>query len=533
MNSYISSFRALLAALAIIGAIEVGYSVADPSSPVERSGYLNFNFNSKEFFHKILIQEKLVNAIRDQPGVIQIGDSSGFHAIVPRIVDQYLGGLKYENLSCCANTGFDGYYSIVDFMLRHTPSIKAVVLYISLNNTPKSPASVQADTIGGQDRVRNAFGPLAPVMSPATLAARPQLVRSVYTLGQTLDQEGLQPINVSWPELVQFLRATRGWRPEQDVHRVPEKQNPQLKELCGPSGVRLLSGHTPQDYGRDIFGTPRSYTEVELRRLAALTARQHAKLILLIQPYPCPAMDGSLLPSLKSDIAAVMTDFPNLAVPDGALFEPWNGQWFSSPDHLKTGREDAASRRAGRSIAKALAISFVEPPTPAMTKATVPVWSSSDFSSTPWKAEGLVLTPKSDGGGVNAVETATVGRHYLETTIPALLARTYVASITFSTNSQRNVVVQFLPLLSPGDSGNFHCSASALEVSRTMSVLDSAIEERPDHKLRCWGKFKLTRPGAIIHVGLSPALAPAPDQGDGTSGVTFYKFELSAVDDAD
>ena len=41
---------------------------------------------------------------------------SGLHGIIPRIVDQYLGGLRYENLSCCANTGFEGYYAITEFM---------------------------------------------------------------------------------------------------------------------------------------------------------------------------------------------------------------------------------------------------------------------------------------------------------------------------------------------------------------------------------------------------------------------------------
>ena len=92
MNSYISSFKAVLAALAVIAAIEAGYEATAPAAPVERSGYLNLNFNAKEFVHKSLIQEKLINAVQHRPDVIQIGDSSGLHGIIPRIVDQYLGG---------------------------------------------------------------------------------------------------------------------------------------------------------------------------------------------------------------------------------------------------------------------------------------------------------------------------------------------------------------------------------------------------------------------------------------------------------
>src|SRR5713101_3574688 len=128
MSSYISSSKALLAALLMIAAAEVGYSAVDTPSPVDRSSYLNWNFNEPELFHKALIYEKLRNAAAARPDIIQVGDSSGLHGIVPAIVEKYVPGLRYENLSCCANTGFDGYYTITEFMLRHAPSIKAVVL---------------------------------------------------------------------------------------------------------------------------------------------------------------------------------------------------------------------------------------------------------------------------------------------------------------------------------------------------------------------------------------------------------------------
>ena len=208
MNSYISSFKAFLAALVIIGLVEAGYSAVDASSPVERSNYLNWNFNSDELFHKALIyeKEKLRNALRDHPDVIQIGDSSGFHAIVPRIVDQYLDGLKYENLSCCANTRFDGYYTIADFVLRNTPSIKAVVLYIAWNNTPGDPTTIETAAVGGEDRIRNAFGPLAPFTSPFTLSARLNVVRPVYNLGHTMESARAAAIRCHFgPDFIQFL----------------------------------------------------------------------------------------------------------------------------------------------------------------------------------------------------------------------------------------------------------------------------------------------------------------------------------------
>jgi hypothetical protein len=512
MSSYISSFRALLAALAIIGIVEVGHSAIDPSSAVERSSYLNWNFNTDELFHKAIIYEKLRNAVRNRPDVIQIGDSSGFHAIVPRIVDEYLDGLKYENLSCCANTRFDGYYTIADFMLRNTPSIKAVVLYIAWNNTPKDPATIQTAVVGGDDRIRNAFGPLAPFISPSTLSARADVVGPVYTLGHTLNQPGLQPFDVIWPDLTQFLRANRGWWPEHDAHQTAEKQKQTFASFCGQKGV-IARDSSAVDYTSDVFGIQRSWMQVELRRLADLTARHHAKLILLFQPYPCE-VTGEFIPSRRADIAAVQADYPNVVVPDPALFEAWPSQWFTSMDHLRTGHEDPASRRAGRALARELGLPPMKPSQSTAPKADVPIWSSSNFSAPSWRAEGLLLAAQHDSGGVVAIEIADAGRHYIETTLPDIPAKTYVVSMAFHLAGPRKV--------------------SALESWRSMGMTDSGIDELSDHTFRCWGKFKLTGSGAIIRIGLAPGEPEtAPYRGDGKSSVALNSLSIVAIDGAE
>ena len=530
MSSYISSFRSVFAALAMIGVIEIGHAAVDPSSPVERSSYLNWNFNSVELFHKVLIHEKLSNAVRNRPDIIQVGDSSGLHGIIPDIVERYLGGLKYENISCCANTGFDGYYSITEFMLRHVPTVKAVVLYISLNNTPLDPNKVMSDLVGGEDRLRTAFGPLSTLTTPGTLSLRHYVLQRVYNLGGAFNQSAMLPFEDLWPESIQSLRAARGWRAEEDVHRLPEKQDQKLTELCGPQGRRRMDGHRAEDYARDIFGVPHTYTSIELRRLSALTARHHAKLILIVQPYPCVEITGTFIPSLQADIEDVRRDYPNLIVADPQLFEAWPGRSFSSADHLKTGQEDAVSRRAGRLIARALSITNAEPAATVPAPPPKPVLATSRFEPSSWTARGLVLKPLDKGQGMVAIETADGGPHLLEARLPSLSATTYVAAITFRTDAQRQVFFQFLSLLWPGDSGHFECSTALGEVRRTRSVVDSSIERLPDGAIRCSGTFKITRPGSVIKIGLSPGFDVAPYVGDGASGITLYGLELASID---
>jgi hypothetical protein len=522
MSSYTSSFKALIAALVVIAVVEVGYSAVDTSSPAERSSYLNWNFNTVELFQKALIYAKLRNAVLTDPDVIQVGDSSGLHAIVPRIVEEYLSGLKYENLNCCANTGFDGYYTMAEFMLRNKPSIKAVVLYTSLNTPPRDPSSMPTDLVGGDDRMRSAFGWLAPFTSPATLSARESVLQSVY---------GNQPGVLPFGDVFRFIGANDGWWPEHDVHTVPEKHLKMLAKVCGPAGVRLWLDD-PLYYTRDIFGARRSYTQIELRRLAHLTARYHAKLVVLFQPFPCSSIVGDFIAARQADIAAVLADYPNVVIPDRALFEPWPAQWFSAPDHLRIGHEDAASRRAGRAIAHALGLPVVEPPMPPAPGAPVPVWSSSDFAAPPWQREEVLLAPQADGGTV-VTETANAGWHRLQLLLPDFPAKTYVFSVTFRTDGSRQVRLEVMDLKSPGAYGTLRCSASDGESWRSGSMLDSGIEELPGHVFRCWGKIKLTRPGAAAGLSLSHTSHDSgPYVGDGRGNVVLYNVDISAVDDA-
>ncbi|SEP41442.1 hypothetical protein SAMN02990966_05903 [Rhodospirillales bacterium URHD0017] len=523
MSSYISSFKALLVALATIGLIEGGYVMFAAPSAADRTNYLNWNFDSSEPFHKVVIYEKIINAIRDRPEVIQIGDSSGFHGIIPSIVDQYLGGMRYANVSCCANTGFDGYYTIADYLLRNVPTIKVVVLYFSLNNSPRTLDALNASVVGGEDRLRSAFGPMAAWTSPATLALRHDIVRPVYNLGTTFEQNGLLSFDKLWPAVIQALRASRGWRPEEDVHRLPAQQMQKVYDLCGPS----LSRHVDVqdwDFTRDVFGVRRSNTEIELRRLAALTARHGAKLILLTQPYPCHELPGTYLEQLRSAVAAVAADYSNFIAPN-PLFESWPPQWFSSGDHLRIGMEDLASRRAGRSIAKALNIAYPEPTTEA--RGTLrPVVKG--FHG--WTAKGVAVEFNPDGSSVTVTEAADSGPHELLMDLPWLPAGTYLAAIRFRTSSSRHVFFRYLPLRYPGDGGNFRCSFTAGEVSRTRSVIDSTIEEDPDGSMTCSGKFTVTSTGTELTVGLSPTTATIPYAGDAHSSVELYDFELSTFD---
>src|ERR1700674_3492244 len=145
MSSFTFSFRTIALALGLVALVEGTCALVLRPGFVDRA-----NFGALERFQRAVIFGKLRDFDRSSPDIIQVGDSSGFLGVRPEIVMSYLHGLTYLNLSCCANTGYRGYYGIADFMLRRNPGIKAVLLYVSLNNLPRAD-SIRGDHQMGED----------------------------------------------------------------------------------------------------------------------------------------------------------------------------------------------------------------------------------------------------------------------------------------------------------------------------------------------------------------------------------------------
>ena len=142
---------------------------------VERSNYLNWMYGEPDPFHKFLIYSKMREVLSSDADVVQVGDSSGFHGIRPNLVMKEVGDIRYFNLSCCANTGYDGYYDFVKFALDHDPKLRAIVLYVTFNNSP-STGLMAGDAKLGAAKIHEAY------VGPWSIVALPSIaLRSVVT----------------------------------------------------------------------------------------------------------------------------------------------------------------------------------------------------------------------------------------------------------------------------------------------------------------------------------------------------------------
>src|SRR5262245_483151 len=123
--------RAIVAAVLAIAAIEATVYLVRSSTFVERSALIDASYGEDAQQHRLVLYEKLQAFAYSDPDAIQVGDSSGLHAVDPSM----LGG-RYLNMSCCANAGFGGYYDLADFMFRRNANIKHLVLYASIMVLP-------------------------------------------------------------------------------------------------------------------------------------------------------------------------------------------------------------------------------------------------------------------------------------------------------------------------------------------------------------------------------------------------------------
>jgi hypothetical protein len=538
MNLFISNFRAVVAALMAIIAIEAIIYAARPSSFVERSNYLDWNLLSGELFHKALIYEKLGIFANSAPDIVQVGDSSGFHGVNPDIVMNYLNGLTYLNLSCCANTGFDGYYAIADLMFRRNPTVKVLVLYLNLNNLPQDGAILGDRFTGGAERIRNSFAAPWAYLSPPSMAHRWEVTDAVYSLWGRLRPRSSRMFGDGdfFNDVIDSVRLHHGWWPEHDPRLAGAKLAEYWRNVCGETGVRGV-GDAEQYYTRDLILGRRSRVRLELQHFANLAARYRARLVVMFHPYPCQGIVGDFLAARRADVESVQAHYDNVIGLPPSVFEPWPVEEFVSVGHLRVGYDEKNSRRVGRLLAEALSIATgpnleKQRPDEAANAfgASVmsSIWTDDKFAVGTWVPDGIsILRDRGSVGPTELIEGVNNGFHHIETKLEDVEpGASYILSVVAKPVGNRVLHVEARDAGEPGHRGYAECDMQDLTAQRGGAMLDVGLDVLPEGWFRCSAVMSFSRPGAIFAIGLSRARAGPAYQGDGKSGVLLRSAEL-------
>jgi hypothetical protein len=505
VSSFIFSFRAILLALGVIAATEGVCALALRPGIVERT-----KFNRLDRFHSSVIFGKLNDFADSSPDIVQVGDSSGFHGVRPDVVMRYLGGLEYLNLSCCAALGYRGYYGIADFMLRRNPGIKAVVLYVSLNNLPR------ADLIEGQHQlgefIQNSLTTPFSYLSPPTGALRQRVVDAMEKKGQSKTDA------VFTDDMRQSTRAHHGWWAEHDRRLTGDKRAAVWRDTCGETGIKAWN-----DQAAYRAGDGQSYTATELARFATLAAHHGARLIVLFHPFSCRGVEGNFLEARRADIRTVVQRHHNAVALPERMLETWPTEKFVSSDHLRVGYDEENSKRVGKLLAHYLGKAArpdpadeVAPPE-AVHRGVLPVVSD-------WAGEGAVVVRDGPGGAHRLIEGAGPGVHRVETRLTGLApGSTLVLSFPAKAIGARGI---FVEVQTAGRHGGGYCDLYGATAQRNGDMLDAGLDPQPDGWSRCWVAMPIDATDATLRLNLMNERLDPTYAGDGNSGAAVGEIDL-------
>ena len=504
MNSFIFSFRAVLLALGVIAATEGVCALALRPGIVERT-----KFNLLDRFQSAVIFGKLNEFADSAPDVIQVGDSSGFHGVRPDVVMRYLDGLTYVNLSCCAALGYRGYYGIADFMLRRNPGIKAVVLYVSLNNLPR------ADLIEGQHQfgefIQNSLTTPFSYLSPATVALRQRIVDAMEKKGQArTDAVFTDDMRVS-------AREHNGWWAEHDRRLGGDKRIAFWRATCGETGAKAID---PASY---YAADRQSYMLTELERFAALAAHHGAKLIVAFQPFSCRGLDADFLAARRADVRTLMSRHRNISVVPEQILDVWPTEKFVSGDHLRVGYDAENSIRFGKALARSLGTDGWDEAAAEPEKAAETILLGAVEVAASWQSEGAVVRD-GEGAGQRIIEAVEPRVHHVEQSLTGLTpGKILLLSFRAKAIGARGI---FVELLMAGRRAGGYCDLPGGTAQRDGDMLDAGLEPEPDGWSRCWVATVVNAPTATLRLSLMNARLDPVYLGDGKPGAAIGPVEL-------
>jgi len=131
LRHFLHSFRAIWISATIIALIELSCWIFARPQQLAASNFLELAYLKKENTSKVYIQARTQLTLGLHPAIVQVGDSSGMHGVMPVVLDKYLDGLRYVNDGFAGDVGYFGHFDVAKTVLNHSNSVKAVVFYVT------------------------------------------------------------------------------------------------------------------------------------------------------------------------------------------------------------------------------------------------------------------------------------------------------------------------------------------------------------------------------------------------------------------
>jgi hypothetical protein len=210
----------LATTLVVIAVIEAAVFLLAKPHRADRTNFLHLDFAGGEIVQRAIVFLKMRNLATEPTDIVQVGDSSGMHGVVPAVMQSKLGGARYLNLNVATTLGYVGYYTIAKYALENQKqpgTIKYLVVYVSAPGIPRSILWDDRKLIGF-DLQREYDSAFHRAFQIPSLGVRQTVSRRVYYGNGTLMQPDA-PItdNEGFDYFNHIHRLSRGWVRETDL----------------------------------------------------------------------------------------------------------------------------------------------------------------------------------------------------------------------------------------------------------------------------------------------------------------------------
>lgn len=229
---------------------------------------------------------------------LQIGDSSGFFGVQPKIIEAYFDNKKYLNLSCCADAGWLGYAFYLNYLLKNIQT-EYVIFYFtpySLPNQYKEGFSSNIKEYYGEHKIYD-----LNVIN---------YLRSLYYRNDILDFVYKKKTNNSITDPDKFLNSINVKNFERDTKKNSYQYLDYLKDSKGWLPYRFKDGKKGEvikvgecDLLYHFYNEKKiPLLNENLQKISDITKKFNKKLIVIFNPVACSKssnMNKPILTDLK------------------------------------------------------------------------------------------------------------------------------------------------------------------------------------------------------------------------------------------
>ncbi len=302
MSSSTFSFKDIIAALLLLGIIELGAMILRPESG-NYQNILTLSLSKKEPVTRLFIEHKLSSLKASDIDIVQIGDSSGFYGVQPRVVMSSLEDMKYVNFSCNARSGVLGALAIADSVVRESSQASMLVYhatpYYIIDSSYEDPSLIRS--------LKHSLQPPYSILSTPLMSHR-IAATNLFSIGTWRNDLTSERVNPYWGADYEKLKLALNQSVE-DLGWMPRPGSPKTTIPSGPLTIKL-----PQRVveSSDVRST---YFYQNMALVGDYCRNNQLRLVIIFNPIPQEWSDDAGISILESSIDAFLENYPECSIP--------------------------------------------------------------------------------------------------------------------------------------------------------------------------------------------------------------------------